>query len=449
MSRWKLTRRGFVGLAAAVATGAAAEPTAAEAALPDGAVVSWIDRHAVSLWRMDALGLLEDLGPLRGIVGRARIVGLGESAHGTREQFTLRHRVARFLVEEMGFRTIAWEESWGSGAAIDRYVVTGEGDPREIVADALFQWQCEEMLDLARWMRAFNRDRADEDKVRFLGADILELRETLFDELTRYVGDVAPELLEELEGHLDPLRIRGTPGEHLGWYLSRPEEHQQELITHAEAVYELVLELPSGESAVEPAAAVQHAHAILGFYEAFAQRETGDVRDQFIADILTGWQQRTGHRVAYCAANAHTTANPRQIVSFPPSKPVERELAGGRLRRRYGRSYVSIGTVFRTGEVLTGWELGEPSVYTVPPPDASFVDHELGQARHPNYLLDLHAKAPPPVRRWLDGPAAMRSIASAYDPGKDTDYAISVDSWREGFDAVLHIGEVTPIQLLG
>jgi hypothetical protein len=34
----------------------------------------------------------------------------------------LKHRVARYLVENLGFRTIVWEEGWGSGVAIDRYV---------------------------------------------------------------------------------------------------------------------------------------------------------------------------------------------------------------------------------------------------------------------------------------------------------------------------------------
>lgn len=41
--------------------------------------------HAVSLTRTDP----DDLDPLRQVVGNAIVVGLGESAHGTREQFTL------------------------------------------------------------------------------------------------------------------------------------------------------------------------------------------------------------------------------------------------------------------------------------------------------------------------------------------------------------------------
>jgi erythromycin esterase len=72
---------------------------------------SWINRHAVALPQTDAGGSVDDLQPLRRVVTNAQVVGLGESAHGTHEQFTLKHRAARFLTERMGFRTLAWEEN--------------------------------------------------------------------------------------------------------------------------------------------------------------------------------------------------------------------------------------------------------------------------------------------------------------------------------------------------
>jgi hypothetical protein len=71
-------------------------------------------------------------------------------------------------------------------------------------------------------MRAFNRDRPDHDKVRFLGADVLEPRPVQFDELRRYVTDVAPDRREDLEIHLAPIDWRGTPFAQLGWYCSSP-----------------------------------------------------------------------------------------------------------------------------------------------------------------------------------------------------------------------------------
>src|SRR5262249_10621621 len=235
-----LSRRSFISLAGAMAAGAMAAPSrAAVAASSEEAVEAWINRKAVPLPRTDAGGPIDDLDPLRDLVADARVVGLGESAHGTHELFTLKHRAARFLTERVGFRTLAWEENWGSGVAIDRYVVGGEGDPGSLVAAMSSIWRSEEMLELVRWMRAYNL--APGDKLRFLGTDLTQLRQLLFDEIVQYVSDVAPQRLDELASHLDPLRLRGTPEEHIGWYLQQPDK--QLYIDRARAVYELVLGL--------------------------------------------------------------------------------------------------------------------------------------------------------------------------------------------------------------
>lgn len=82
------------------------------------------------------------------VVAGATVVGLGESAHGLGDQFALRQRLARYLVEHHGFRTIAFEEDYGSGVAIDRYITDRTGDPRELVRSMVAAWQSEQMADV-------------------------------------------------------------------------------------------------------------------------------------------------------------------------------------------------------------------------------------------------------------------------------------------------------------
>ena len=43
------------------------------------------------------------------------MVGLGESTHGSHEQFEMKHRMVRFLVEELGYRTVGFENDFASG----------------------------------------------------------------------------------------------------------------------------------------------------------------------------------------------------------------------------------------------------------------------------------------------------------------------------------------------
>jgi erythromycin esterase-like protein len=83
---------------------------AVRAAQPTPQVANWIRHNASQLTTIDPTAPLDDLAPLRRMVGDAQVVGLGESTHGAREAFTLKHRMLRLLVEELGFRSVAWED---------------------------------------------------------------------------------------------------------------------------------------------------------------------------------------------------------------------------------------------------------------------------------------------------------------------------------------------------
>ncbi|MDL5206271.1 erythromycin esterase family protein [Streptomyces sp. ALI-76-A] len=73
------------------------------------------------------------------------------------------------LVEELGFRSLALEGDDASRVGLDEYIRTGTGDPRVMLSEARSFWQTEEIVDVIRWMRSFNRRHPD-DPVRFAGA---------------------------------------------------------------------------------------------------------------------------------------------------------------------------------------------------------------------------------------------------------------------------------------
>ena len=54
----------------------------------------------------------KDLSQLRRAVHGAQIVGLGEAVHATAELTHLKLRVLRHLVEQLGFRAVAFEDDW-------------------------------------------------------------------------------------------------------------------------------------------------------------------------------------------------------------------------------------------------------------------------------------------------------------------------------------------------
>lgn len=320
-----MTRRRNVGrffaaiLAGVLASTVAACTDADDDAQPDD-VVQWVRDAAVPLTPAGPDGPETPLADAAGLetidelVADATVVGLGESAHGLGDQFILRQHLARYLVENHGYRTIAFEEDYGSGVAIDRHVTDGVGDAHELVGSMVAAWRSEQMLSFVEWMRDFNQEHPD-DPVRFLGTDVTQLRQLSFDELTRYVADIAPDRSDELAAHLDEIALQGPPGQHIGWVFEHPDPDS--LVEHATAVRDLVAQLPEPDTETdtdERADMERHAAAVVGFYLNYTSDDT-DLRERAMADTLQSWQEQTQTTAIYWAANVHVTATPTSTTT--------------------------------------------------------------------------------------------------------------------------------------
>ena len=129
-------RKRLLAVSATIVAVSAGAVSGAQAAERDDrrTVTQWAQHASRRLRTVDPAAPLTDLRHLRRAIGGAEIVGLGEAVHGSAETTALKHRVLRLLVEELGFRTIAWEEDWSLGLRINHYLRTGEGDPAELVS---------------------------------------------------------------------------------------------------------------------------------------------------------------------------------------------------------------------------------------------------------------------------------------------------------------------------
>lgn len=395
------------------------------------AAVRWVRDYAHPLTALDPEAPLTDLEPLRHMLRHATVVGLGASTRGAHELSVLDHRVLKFLVEEMGFRSLALEEDWTKGIQLDEYVRTGKGDPRALMADAWPPWRTEELLDALRWMRSYNRQHP-EDPLRFAGLDFMTVNSLAYDAVTGYVRRTAPDRLAELEAHYVLLRPTGEIAGHVEWYRSQPDK--QPLVDHARLAYDLVDGLPARDG---HALARQHARAVVSFYEYHALGSLA-YAEQRMAENVILWHDHTGHKIVYWGGMAHTANGNPRTVSSPGDPPTAERSAGSYLRDHFGEGYASIGLTFGHGSVP----------YPVPAPPPEFADAVLGAAGMDTYLLDLHAPQPRAVQAWLDAPAKLRLIGPGYNPEYDSAHHMSGGSLADWFDVIVHAREVTPIRPL-
>ncbi|MHC4729698.1 MAG: erythromycin esterase family protein [Planctomycetota bacterium] len=131
----------------------------------------WLKEHGVAFKTVEAGHGLADLMPLKQMIGDARIVSLGESTHGSKEIFQMKHRLVEFLATEMGFTIFSIEASMPESYRVNDYVLHGRGDPRELIRGMYFwTWSTDEVLAMVEWMREFNA--AGKGPLQFTGFDM-------------------------------------------------------------------------------------------------------------------------------------------------------------------------------------------------------------------------------------------------------------------------------------
>jgi len=409
--------------------------SAAQAQTHESPVTGWVRHNAVPLSTVDPAAPLDDLAPVQRSVGEAEVVGLGESTHGAAEELALKHRTLRFLVERMGFRSVAWEEDWTLGLQIDEYLRTGTGDLDALMAQMGSQWQSRETADVLRWLRDFNAGRAD--KVRFVGVEFYLTPPSAYDAVAAYVAAAAPQRLAELRRDLRVIRpSKPNMYAYIEWFETVP--NQERYVRHAQQVYDLVAGVRHQPGDRAHALALQTARQIVNFYEHFRLPDSGSqvYRDAHAAENLRWWRGYSAGKVAYWAASPHT-ANAPELHIAVPGPDMRFASAGSYLRRWYGDRYRSIGFTFDHGTVSTG----PGQTATMPQPAPDWFEQPFGTVGVDQFILDLRAPAPAPVEQWLAAPIKTRGL-----PGRGPDSYMDGGQLSQWFDVIIHRQLVTPTQ---
>jgi erythromycin esterase len=424
----------------------AAYPAALEAQDPAEreAVVEWVTEHALPLTTVEAGSGFEDMEPLVELIGDARIVSLGESTHGSREFFQLKHRMLEFLVERMGFTVFGIEASYPDCVAINEYVEHGVGDPAAALhGQGFWTWDTEEVLALIEWMRVYNADPAHENKLRFYGVD-MQVSSSALGGALAYVRSQDAELAEALGADLEPL-ARSTI---FADYAKLTDGQRQGLelgMLGLLEFFDLGREtLVANTSADEWERARQHAVVVGQASELMAGTSGNNWRDRCMAENTT-WvleQEPAGTRIVLWAHNGHIKED---------GPPEGYAMMGHFLDQAYGDEHLSFGFGFHHGgfqAMAVPREEGDtgPGLrpFEVGPPTAGTVGEVLGEAGPGIFALDLrlHEEAGP-VAEWLSTTKRMRSIGAIYSHA-------TAERWyrptilAEQFDALLFVAETTP-----
>jgi len=348
----------------------------------------WIRDNSMVLETTDPHAGLEDLEPLRRLVGDADIVALGEGTHGTREFFLLKHRIVRFLAEEMGFTLFAIEANMPECRRVGEVVNGGDGDPVKRLGGLLcWPWYTEEVLDLVLWMRDFNA--SGRGRMDFTGFD-LQFPWLAMAQVVRFLECHDPDGALVVKEAYEAAKRAARGGADPAFATRRGAEVLALLEERAGAYRGRV---PPGEVAL----ALQNARLV---HQCYRRKSGGGHRDLSMAENVR-WlleQAAPGARIVIWAHNGHVNR--------------EEWAMGGALSDWYGRRMVVIGFCCAEGEYSAAVER-TIGVHPLAAPPPGSVEAQLSDTGHPLLLLDLRqASADSPASAWLTRRPFMRSIGA-------------------------------------
>jgi erythromycin esterase len=347
---------------------------------------------------------------------------LGEASHGTAEFFRMKHRLFRDLVERHGVTVFAFEANLPEAREMERYVTTGAGDPGDALHSLRFwTWQTDEVLALARWMRAYNAAPGKHPVLHFAGFDA-QFPGAAVDEVERFAASRSAAAAGAVKARYACLHVSEEA------LFAMTADAKRACAASIAGAAALLAPLHPGDDAARDARVVEQFASIVlnpdpaapGFVE----------RDAAMAENVA-WLAETRYPHAKLALWAHNG----HIGSQSSNAYVT---MGEHLRRHFGPAYARIGFAFDRGTITAfGGTLGTKIVPPAPSDTLESVLNDVG----PSFYLSLRTlRAGDPLTAWLDGGTLSREPGAVYEDGNPR-AQFSRSKERERFDALVFVAE--------
>jgi len=403
-------------------------------------VTKWLAANAIPLKTVRSGESFEDLKPLKHVLRDARIVGLGEETHGSREFFQLKTRLVEFLVKDAGFTVFAMEVSYAASAELNDYVLNGKGDRDKALArQGLWAWDTQEVAELLDWLRQYNSTAPPEKKVRFVGFELHNNNPSI-DLVSNYLTKVAPERLEAFKKATQQFRAEDDSGrQHLDYLANvSAADKVQTLATLNELLGFLYLNerrFILKSSAAEFTLALEHTRILAEFADTY-RRPRFDLVDRLNSSGYT--------RDIYMAQNVQWQINEfkpeTRIIIWAHNDHVGKfkGALGAYLQQIYGRDYYALGFSFNQGafqarELTPQVTIGALKEFSVVAAPEGSVEWALNRAGVRNFIVDLrHTAKPEAVEQWLAIPRPMRSIGLGFSRFADVFIRVNLEQTYDG-----------------
>lgn len=413
----------------------------------NGDLIEELRKAAYPIESVDPYAPLDDLSFLKDLIKNKSVIALGEATHGSKEFFTMKHRLVRYLVEEAGYRVFIIEANQPECIRINDYVMHGKGSPEEALFNIYFwTWNTNEVLKMIKWMRSYNEGKADKDKVRFYGCDM------------QYTIAAAGFIMRDL----DSLQIDYSHYKNLLDSLSSKSFRHlsRKNTSELKAMYNQAVELfrysdKYKTEFIEKSDAkyfMQHHQYLNILLQAMTKytSEDGNFRDSCMA-VNTKWisDYEQTDKIIVWAHNAHISKTKAYTTA-------EGYQMGYRLNKLFPDKYYVIGFDFHDGSframntMPTASEKSKKGTATgvvtctIKKPAKNSSDHIYHKTGLPMFYLDYKkASANEAIKTYLNTITRIKIIGAIFNPKWEETYYQTV-ILNDYYDATIFINSTTP-----
>jgi erythromycin esterase len=374
----------------------------------------------------------------------AKIVGLGEATHGTREFFRMKHRIFQYLVEHHNHKAFGFEADFAECIYLNNYVTKGEGDLLDLMKLYMhfWTWRTEEVQELLEWMKNYNMGKNDEEKIHYFGFDCQYtnlhpslIREYLEPLLSSFWETASP-ILEQVKG-LSSGDYGGMSEEDYNTIKSQLESLEDQYTANKD---QLVANSSTSEYEITKQLFRTFRQAFIVRYSSYGGRNNNtNWRDFFMAEnaqwIADFFGQDT--KITLWAHNGHVAKNASWAM-------------GGNLYKSLNDLYQVVGFAFSQGKFTAVGQGSRAGMWvheiTVEPRQNS-VNILFHNAAHSNFAFHLDAiPAGSEWDNWLTGPVLFLSIGSVFNGNPFGYYWNS--NLREHYNWIIYIDTTNESRLI-
>lgn len=244
-------------------------------------------------------------------LSQAKIVGMGEATHGSKEFFQMKDKIFRQLVTQKDFKAIIFEIPWGNCLKVDDFVTQGIGTADEAINQTYYWvYDTEEVRALANWMHDYNNELATDKKIHFVACDPQGPDFKIEREIVEsYIKALDPNFMDSIYYHYGKLPFD------LQEYDDATQSIKSFNREHTEIVYHYLLNnreaFVSATSNFEFEKTLMAAHVIQHREMMYRIQSFGVTRDSLMAIYSLWWQRILDEdaKVAVWAHNAHVMHN--------------------------------------------------------------------------------------------------------------------------------------------